>query len=78
MSSDTQLSPQRVTRFSLTIAFEELYTRDDAQLHASANAIGAVASEIAALIATDLSLQNLLKVENLTLNIIAPARPRSR
>jgi hypothetical protein len=65
---------QRVTRYNLTIAFEEVYTQDDTQLHASANAIGEVASMIEQLIATDRALQELLKTQNLTLNMISPIR----
>ena len=65
---------QRVTRYNLTIVFEELYTQDNTQLHASANAIGEVASMIEQLIATDRALQELLKTQNLTLNMISPIR----
>jgi hypothetical protein len=65
---------QRVTRYSLTIAFEEQYTQDNTQLHASANAIGHIASAIEQLITTDRALQELLKTQNLTLNIISPTR----
>jgi hypothetical protein len=65
---------QRVTRYNLTIAFEEAYTQDDTQLHVSANAIGEVASMIEQLITTDRALQELLKTQNLTLNIISPTR----
>jgi hypothetical protein len=74
MSKDTLLPPERVTRYNLTIAFEELYTQEDSQLHAAANAIGVVASAIEELIAKDTALQKLLKMRNLKLNIIAPAR----
>jgi hypothetical protein len=65
---------QRVTRYNLTIAFEEPYTQDDIQLHASANAIGAATGMIEQLITTDRALQDLLKTQNLTLNIISPVR----
>jgi hypothetical protein len=51
-----------------------VYTQDDTQLHASANAIGEVASAIEQLIATDRALQELLKTQNLILNIISPIR----
>ena len=74
MSKDNLLPPERVTRYNLTIAFEELYTREDTQLHAAANAVGVVASAIEALLTSDLALQTLLKTQNLQLNIIAPAR----
>jgi hypothetical protein len=65
---------QRVTRYNLTIAFEELYTQDNTQLHASANAISHIAIAIEQLITTDRALQELLKTQNLTLNIISPTR----
>lgn len=74
MSKDNLLPPERVTRYNLTIAFEELYTRENTQLHATANAVGVVASAIEALLTTDMALQALLKTQNLQLNIIAPAR----
>lgn len=74
MSKDNALPSGRVARYNLTIVFEELYTQDDAELHASANAIGVVVSAIEALITTDAALQKLLKMQNLKLNIIAPAR----
>jgi hypothetical protein len=74
MSKDNILPPERVTRYNLTIAFEELYTREDTQLHAAANAIGVVASAIEELITTDTALQKLLEIQNLKLSIIAPAR----
>jgi len=77
MSKDNMLLTERVTRYNLTIAFEELYTREDAQLHAAANAIGVVASAIEELLTTDTALQKLLKMQNLKLNIIAPARVRT-
>jgi hypothetical protein len=78
MSKDTMLASERVARYSLTIVFEELYTRDHTQLQASADAIGAVASAIEALITTDTALQTLLKMQNLKLNMIAPARASTR
>jgi hypothetical protein len=65
---------QRVTRYNLTIAFEEPFTQDNTQLHASANAIGHIAGTIEQLITTDRALQELLKIQNLTLNIISPTR----
>ncbi len=74
MSKDKALPSERVARYNLTIVFEELYTQDDAELHASANAIGVVASAIEALITADVALQKLLKTQNLKLNVIAPAR----
>jgi hypothetical protein len=74
MFKDNLLPSERVTRYNLTIVFEELYTQDDTQLHASANGIGVVASAIEELITTDSALQTLLKLQNLKLNIIAPAR----
>jgi hypothetical protein len=78
MSKQSMLPSERVTRYNLTIVFEELYTQDDTQLHTSANAIGTVASAIEQLITTDTALQKLLKVQNLKLNIIAPARVSTR
>jgi hypothetical protein len=74
MSEENTPPARRVTRYNLTIAFEELYTQDDSQLHTSANAIGDVASVIEQLITTDTALQELLTTHNLTLNIISPAR----
>ena len=74
MSKDNVLHSQRVTRYNLIIAFEELYTQDDTQLHASANAIAAVARAIEQLIATDTALQELLKTQNLKLSMISPTR----
>jgi len=65
---------QRITRYNLTIAFEERYTQDNTQLHASANAIDEVASAIEQLIASDTALQDLLRIQNLTLHIISPIR----
>jgi hypothetical protein len=78
MSKDNVMYSQRVTRYNLTIAFEELYTQEDTQLHASANAIAEVASAIEQLITTDMALQKLLKTQNLTLNIISPTRGSAR
>jgi hypothetical protein len=78
MSKDSALHPQWVTRYNLTIAFEELYTQDASQLHATANAIGEVASAIEQLLVTDASLQELLKAQNLKLSVIAPARLSAR
>jgi hypothetical protein len=78
MSKHNVLPSERVTRYNLTIVFEELYTRDDTQLQATADAIGAVASAIEALITTDTALQTLLKMQNLNLNIITPARVSTR
>jgi hypothetical protein len=74
MSKDNTLPSERVTRYNLTVVFEELFTQDDTQLHASANAIGVVVSAIEALISTDIVLQELLEKANLQLKIIAPAR----
>ena len=65
---------QRITRYNLTIAFEEPFTQENTQLHASANAIGEVASAIERLISTDTALQELLRIQNLTLHIISPIR----
>jgi hypothetical protein len=69
---------QRVTRYNLTIAFEELYTQEATQLHASAEAIGEVAHAIEQLISTDPALQELLKKQNLKLSMISPLRPSAR
>ena len=66
---------QRVTRYNLTIAFEELYTQEATQLHASAEAISEVACAIEQLITTDTVLQELLKTHNLKLSMISPVRP---
>ena len=74
MSEDRVLHPQRMTRYNLTIAFEELYTQDSAQLHTTANAIGEVASTIEELLTNDTALQELLRARNLKLSIIAPTR----
>jgi hypothetical protein len=74
MSKESMLPAERVTRYNLTIAFEELYTQEDSQLHAAANGIGVVASAIEELLTTDMALQKLLKLQNLQLNIIAPVR----
>ena len=74
MSKDNVMHSRRVTRYNLTIAFEELYTQDDTQLHASANAIADVARAIEQLITTDTALQELLKTQNLKLSMISPAR----
>jgi hypothetical protein len=78
MSKNDVKHVQRVTRYKLTIAFEELYTQDDTQLHASANAIGDVVSAIERLLITDTSLQELLKTQNLKLNIVSPTRVPTR
>lgn len=78
MSTDNVLPAQRVTRYNLTIAFEELYTQDASQLDAAANAIGDVASAIEQLLAADTVLQELLKAQNLKLSIIAPVRASTR
>jgi hypothetical protein len=67
-----------VTRYNLTIAFEELYTEDDAELHASANAIGDVVSAIEQLISTDPGLRTMLQLQNLKLNIVSPDRAAKR
>jgi hypothetical protein len=74
MSKDNILHSHRVTRYNLTIAFEEIYTQDDTQLHASANAIADIAKAIEHLITTDTALQELLKPQNLKLSTISPAR----
>jgi hypothetical protein len=78
MSKDNTLPSERVTRYNLSVVFEELFTQDDTQLHASANAISVVASAIEALISTDMALQELLEKANLRLKIIAPARVSTR
>jgi hypothetical protein len=78
MTKDNLPPSERVTRYNLTIVFEELYTRDDTQLHASANAIGVLASAVEELITTNIALQTLLKLQNLKLKIIAPARVSMR
>jgi hypothetical protein len=69
---------QRVTRYNLTIAFEELYTPDAAQLQDSANTIGDVAGAIEQLLTSDTALQELLTTQNLKLSIISPARASTR
>jgi hypothetical protein len=43
MPKNTTLHVQRVTRYNLTIAFEEQHTQEATRLHASAEAIGEVA-----------------------------------
>jgi len=78
MSKDNVMHSQRVTRYNLTIAFEELYTQDATQLHAFANAIGDVARAIERLLTTDAALQELLETQNLQLSIIAPERASTR
>jgi hypothetical protein len=78
MSKDNVKHAHWVTRYNLTIAFEELYTENDAELHASANAIGGVARAIEQLIITDPALQALLQMQNLQLNIISPDRAAKR
>jgi hypothetical protein len=78
MAKKTMMHTQRVTRYNLTIAFEELYTQDAAQLHASAKAIGEVARAIEQLISTDTALQELLKKQNLKLSMISPVRTSRR
>jgi hypothetical protein len=77
MSKDTVLPAERVTRYNLTIAFEELYTQEDSQLSAAANGIGVVASAIEELLTSDTALQMLLKLQNLQLHIVAPSRVSS-
>ena len=74
MSKESMLPAERVTRYNLTIAFAELYTQEAAQLHAAANGIGVVASAIEELLTSNTALQTLLKLQNLQLHIIAPAR----
>ncbi len=74
MSKDDEPHARRVTRYNLTIVFEELYTQDDTELYNSANAIGDVVRVIEQLITTDTALQELLKTQNLKLSIIAPTR----
>lgn len=78
MSKDNVIYSQRVTRYNLTIAFEELYTQDATQLYASANAIGDVASVIEQILTTDAALQELLETQNLKLSIVAPERVSTR
>jgi hypothetical protein len=78
MAKNTMMHTQRVTRYNLTIAFEELYTQDAAQLHTSADAIGEVARAIEQLITTDTALQELLKTHNLKLSMISPVRMSRR
>jgi hypothetical protein len=78
MTKKTMMHTQRVTRYNLTIAFEELYTQDATQLHTSADAIGEVARAIEQLITTDTALQELLKAHNLKLSIISPVRTSRR
>jgi hypothetical protein len=72
------MDAQRVTRYNLTIAFEELYMQETTQLHASADAIGEVARAIEQLITTDTALQELLKTQNLKLSMISPVRPSAQ
>jgi hypothetical protein len=74
MSKKTMLPAGRMTRYNLTIAFEELYTQEDSQLQAAANGIGVVASAIEELLSGNTALQTLLRLHNLQLHIIAPAR----
>ena len=76
--NDNEKHAQWVTRYNVTIAFEELYTQDAAQLHASANAISEIARTIEQLIITDTALQTLLRRQNLKLSIIAPDRGSKR
>jgi hypothetical protein len=78
MPKNTTMHAQRVTRYNLTIAFEELYMQEATQLHASAEAIGEVACAIEQLISTDTALQELLKTQNLKLSMISPLRPSPR
>jgi hypothetical protein len=78
MSKDSALHLQWVTRYNLTVAFEELYTQDAIELRATANAIGEVASAIERLLVTDAALQELLIAQNLKLSVIAPARLSTR
>jgi hypothetical protein len=78
MPKNTTLHAQRVTRYNLTIAFEEQYTQEATQLHAAAEAIGEVARAIEQLISTDTALQELLKKLNLKLSMISPQRPSPR
>lgn len=74
MSKDNLKHAHWVTRYNLTIAFEELYTEDDAELHASANTIGDVVSAIEQLISTDPRIRTMLQQQNLKLNIVSPDR----
>lgn len=74
MSKDNLKHTHWVTRYNLTIAFEELYTEDDAELHASANTIGDVVSAIEQLISTDPRIRTMLQQQNLKLNIVSPDR----
>jgi hypothetical protein len=78
MFKDSLLATERVTRYNLTITFEELYTADDAELHASANAIGDIVKAIEQLISTDPGLQTMVLQQNLKLNIISPDRVAKR
>lgn len=78
MAKDTAIHAQRVTRYKLTIAFEELYTQDETQLRVSADAVGEIVLAIEQLITTDTALQELLKTHNLKLSMISPVRPSSR
>ena len=74
MSKDNLKHTHWVTRYNLTIAFEELYTEDDAELHASANTIGDVVSAIEQRISTDPGIRTMLQQQNLKLNIVSPDR----
>ena len=78
MSKDNQKHAQWITRYNLTIAFEELYTQDDAELQVSANAIDDIASTIEQLIITDTALRTLLRMQNLKLSIVSPDRGSKR
>jgi hypothetical protein len=70
--------PQRVTRYKLTVAFEELYTTDPNRLAESANTICELSSAIQHSLAMDTALQDRLAAQDLTLCIMAPARASTR
>jgi hypothetical protein len=65
---------QRVSRYNLTIVFEEPYTRDPAQLESSATMIGEIISAIQQTIIADKALQARLATQNLQIHMIAPER----
>ncbi len=65
---------RRVTRYSLTIAFEEIYTKDSGQLEASANVIGEVIAAIQQVLTADATIQAKLTQQNLKLHMMAPER----
>jgi hypothetical protein len=63
-----------VSRYNLTIVFEEIYTRDPAQLEISANAIGEIIGTIQQALLADTALQAKLAAQHLSIQMIAPER----